>query len=69
MGQCNGVMGFIFGHKYRTIIVKSAAKHGAFQAESMPESCLCDMLDKFRDETYSGLYCSRCGETKSREGD
>lgn len=69
MGQCNGVIGFIFGHKYIPVIVKSAAKHGAFQVDRMSESGLCDMIDKFRDETYGGLYCSRCGETKNREAD
>ncbi len=69
MNQCSGVMGFIFGHKYIPVIVKSAAKHGAFQVERISSSELCDMFDKFRDETYGGLYCSRCGDTKNREGD
>ncbi|CNE38360.1 Uncharacterised protein [Yersinia intermedia] len=69
MSQCSGVMGFIFGHKYIPVIVKSASRHGSFEVKSMSEKGLCNLLDKFRHETYGGLYCSRCGETKSKEGD
>lgn len=69
MSQCNGVMGFIFGHKYIPIIVKSAAKNAIAEVKNIPVSELCDLIDKFRNETYGGIYCTRCGETKNREGD
>lgn len=64
-------MGFIFGHKYIPIIVKSAVVDGAgrFSVDNISDSGLCDVLDKFRNETYGGIYCARCGETKNREGD
>lgn len=69
MSQCNGVIGFILGHKYIPVIVKSAAKNPAAQVDNISASGLCDLIDKFRGEAYGGLYCARCGETKSREGD
>ncbi len=69
MSQCDGVMGFIFGHKYIPVIVKSAAKNPNIEIDNISSSGMCDVIDKFRDETYGGLYCARCGETKNREGD
>ncbi|CND07764.1 Uncharacterised protein [Yersinia frederiksenii] len=68
MGQCNGVMGFIFGHKYKPVITKGIPV-GKVKVNGISEEGYLEMIEKCRDETYSGLYCSRCGEIKSREGD
>jgi len=59
--MCKGIVGLIFGHKYKPVITKSAAK--------MPENMTNirgsnNILDNFRDETFNGVICARCGDRK-----
>ena len=56
---CNGFLGLIFVHNFRPIITKDQSKPvGSMTNASM------DFFDKFRNETFNGIYCKRCGEVR-----
>lgn len=57
MSKCKGLIGLIFGHKFKAIITKSAAKIPA-NASSVGS----DFAETLRDEQYHGIVCLRCGE-------
>lgn len=62
--MCKGIVGLIFGHNYKPVMTKSAAK--------LPDSLTQlrgskDIFDNFRDETFHGLICTRCGDIKKCE--
>lgn len=62
MDKCTGIMGWIFGHSYRPVITKSAAK----SVPPMEGSAYVagKIIDMYRDETFHGIVCKRCGKVK-----
>ena len=64
--MCKGVAGLLFGHKYKTVITKSAA--------SLPPTLtgvrgfeVVEFVEAFRNETFHAIFCQRCGETLTKE--
>lgn len=57
MAKCKGFIGLIFGHKFKPIITKSAAKIPANASEVGS-----NFAETLRDEHYHGIVCLRCGE-------
>lgn len=63
MNKCTGIMGWVFGHKFRPIITLSATHipknlsrwDFAYCSEWL------EMADKYRDELFHGCACQRCG--------
>lgn len=58
--MCKGIIGLIFGHKYKPVITKSAAK----LPDNISHLKGQNALDPFRDETFNGIVCERCGDIK-----
>lgn len=60
--MCKGVAGFLFGHKFKTVVTRDRVQ--------LPNRSL-EMrgfdLDEFRNETFHAIYCERCGETLTKE--
>lgn len=64
MDKCQGILGRLFGHSFKPVITKSAVKNPP-RLEGT-QSFVSRTLDAHRDETYSGLYCKRCGKEVKR---
>jgi hypothetical protein len=67
--NCKGISGLIFGHKYqprysKTIPAGANVKHGAFEG---PIAAYAAMLDGFKNITYAGDVCERCGHVVNRK--
>lgn len=58
--KCTGLMGRIFGHKFRPVITLSATTFDSTGVQSKAHVVL-EMADKYRDENYHGCICQRCG--------
>ena len=58
--KCTGLMGRIFGHKFRPVITLSASNYDTSGVKCKALVAL-DMADKYRDQTFSGYVCQRCG--------
>ena len=60
--MCKGVAGFLFGHKFKTVVTRDRVQ--------LPNRSL-EMrgfdLDEFRNETFHAIYCERFGETLTKE--
>lgn len=59
--MCKGIVGFIFGHKYKPVITKSAVK---IPEQMTKLTGAKGVFDNFRDETFNGVICTRCGDRK-----
>lgn len=59
MSECIGLAGRLFGRKFEPVITKSAAKFPPGKLE-----VTVSMVEKFRDETFHGCICKRCGERR-----
>lgn len=64
--KCCGLIGLIFGHKYIPIMSRGASSFSG-KCSNWPTEDVLDAMDKYRDETFVGLMCKRCGETKQNE--
>lgn len=58
--KCTGLMGRIFGHKFRPVITLSASKHD-FSGTKCKAHVALEMADKYRSEEFHGCVCQRCG--------
>lgn len=58
--KCCGIMGRIFGHKFRPVITLSATTFNSTGVQSKAHVVL-EMADKYRNENYHGCICQRCG--------
>lgn len=59
MIKCEGMVGYIFGHKYTAIY--------SYGVASVPPRTLelpILALQYLRKETFEGMFCSRCGHKK-----
>lgn len=64
--MCKGVAGFLFGHKFKTIVTKDAAKLPD-GLRSLNGAGAVEFIAELRDETFHAIYCQRCGETIMKE--
>lgn len=58
--KCSGLMGRIFGHKFRPVITLSATRLETNGVKCKAHVIL-EMADKYRDESFHGCVCQRCG--------
>lgn len=58
--NCKGIMGKLFGHNFKPVVTKSKS---SLEIESVKGSLsgVSDLCDKYRDETFKCIYCTRCG--------
>lgn len=61
MDKCNGIFGWLFGHAYKPVITKGIP-HIKLQGVKYDSQSVIRIIDKFRPETFNGLYCKRCGK-------
>lgn len=61
--ECVGLLGRIFGHKYVPVITRSAVRLNSLEARGNQEAVNA-WLDNYRDQTFSGCVCQRCGDIK-----
>lgn len=64
--KCLGLMGRIFGHKFRPIITLSATTFNSVGVRCKAHVAL-EMADKHRDESLHGCICQRCGAVERIE--
>lgn len=64
--KCTGIMGSIFGHKFRPVITLSASTFNSAGVQCKAHAAL-EMADKYRDEIFHGCICQRCGAVKGEE--
>ena len=62
MRECKGVMGKIFGHKYKSMLVETEIRH---DVENVTPSAL-DILDKLSHKKYK-IVCLRCCDCLDRK--
>lgn len=60
--MCKGIMGFLFGHKFRHVITRDRVQLPNRSIELRGFD-----LDEFRNETFHAIYCQRCGEVLTKE--
>ena len=58
--KCIGIMGSIFGHSFSTVMTKEAVR--VVPTLEGKEPAVTKVLDAFRNETYHGIFCKRCGK-------
>ena len=58
--KCTGLMGRIFGHKFRPVITLAATTFNSSGVQCKAHVAL-EMADKHRAEEYHGCVCQRCG--------
>ena len=61
MDKCNGLLGYIFGHRFVPVITKSSLTRPV-QIHDTGESFAEKFIDAHREQTYHGVYCKRCGK-------
>lgn len=59
--KCTGLMGLIFGHKFKPVITLSASGYNTAGVNCKAHVAL-EMADKYRNESFHGCVCLRCGE-------
>lgn len=64
--MCKGVAGMLFGHKFKHVIIRSAAQIPAGLRNINGEGAV-DFMETLREETLGALYCQRCGEVLTKE--
>lgn len=64
--MCKGVAGFLFGHKFKPLVIRSAATIPAGLRNISGEGAV-DFMETLREESFEGLYCQRCGEVITKE--
>lgn len=57
MCECKGLVGKIFGHKYKAMLIETEIRH---DVENVTPSAL-DLLDKLSHKKYK-IVCQRCGD-------
>lgn len=57
--QCEGIFGWLFGHKFKPVITRSAVK-GAPYIEATTAT-IHKLMECHRDEEFHGSICQRCG--------
>lgn len=62
--KCSGLIGRIFGHKFRPVITLSSSTFGS-EGVTCKAYVALEMADKYRAETFHGCICQRCGATKA----
>lgn len=62
--MCKGIVGLIYGHNYKPVVIKSAAKIPPNLTEVRGDK---NLFDEFRDEIFQGIICTRCGDIKKCE--
>lgn len=60
MDKCKGLLGSVFGHKFVPVITKSAPRYPV-QVEGNANFAE-KVIDANREQTYHGVYCTRCGK-------
>ncbi|QHJ79576.1 MAG: hypothetical protein [Caudoviricetes sp.] len=60
MNKCTGIMGRIFGHRFRPVITLSACTFNSAGVQCKAHTAL-EMADKYRNEIFHGCICQRCG--------
>lgn len=63
--KCTGIMGHIFGHKFKPVITLSASEYDTAGVKCKAHVAL-EMADRYRDEAFHGSICQRCGEFVAR---
>lgn len=64
--MCKGVAGFLFGHKFKPVVTRSAANMPAGLRNISGEGAV-EFMETLREETFHAVYCQRCGETIMKE--
>lgn len=59
--KCIGITGRIFGHKFKPVITLSASLYSTTGVNCKAHVAL-EMADKYRNESFYGCICQRCGE-------
>lgn len=63
-GKCTGLIGLIFGHKFKPIITLGSSNFGSDGVQCKSHVAM-EMADKYRQQTFHGCICQRCGATKA----
>lgn len=67
MSKCIGIMGRIFGHRFRPVITLSASTFNSAGVQCKAHAAL-DMAEKYRAEIFHGCICQRCGMQTESQG-
>lgn len=60
--MCKGIAGYLFGHKFKTVITLDRV-----QLPNRTLEIRGHHLDQFRNENFHAIYCERCGKTIEKE--
>ncbi len=60
ISNCSGLMGRIFGHKFRPVITRKGSLLDTSGIQCKGHVAL-SMAEKYRDEVFHGLACQPCG--------
>lgn len=62
MNKCTGIMGWVFGHRFRPVI--TSGQPTITELERMTVDTAVRIIDASKPEVYHGLYCRRCGSVE-----